>query len=229
VLRAVGWLGGVVFVGSLAYSVYVYSLVLAQPAASGTPALPNAAIDIVLFSVFALHHSALARSGVKQALARVLPAGAERTVYVWIASLLWLAVCGFWRPLPGVMYDITGPLQWFLHGVQIVGLALTWRGAAVIDPLELAGIRQASGQPGSDDFRVVGPFRFVRHPIYLGWLLMVFGTPLMTMSRLLFAVVSSLYLFIAIPWEERSLVETFGDRYHAYQRQVPWRILPGIW
>ena len=78
-------------------------------------------------------------------------------------------------------------------------------------------------------FKVAGPFGLVRHPIYLGWILIVFGAPLMTMSRLLFAVISSAYLVLAIPWEEASLVEAFGERYRAYQRQVRWRLVPGVW
>lgn len=214
---------------ALAYSVYFYAITLARPAAPGDPWPLNAVVDILLFSLFALHHSALARTGAKRALNRVLPAEAERTAYVWIASLLWWTVCVCWRPLPGVTYDIHGLGRWMLYAIQMLGILLTIRGAAVIDPLELAGIRQVSGTTRDADLRIVGPFRFVRHPIYLGWLLMVFGAPFMTTSRLLFAVVSSTYLIIAIPWEERSLVGVFGDRYRAYQHQVRWRVLPGIW
>jgi protein-S-isoprenylcysteine O-methyltransferase Ste14 len=69
----------------------------------------------------------------------------------------------------------------------------------------------------------------VRHPIYLGWILLVFGAPLMTMSRLVMAVVSSAYLVMAIPWEERSLIESFGDRYREYQRRVTSRLIPYVW
>jgi len=69
----------------------------------------------------------------------------------------------------------------------------------------------------------------VRHPIYLGWMLVVFGAPTMTTNRMLFAAVSSCYLLVAIPWEERSLVAEFGEAYRAYRRQVRWRILPGVW
>ena len=69
----------------------------------------------------------------------------------------------------------------------------------------------------------------VRHPLYLGWMLVVFGAPLMTANRLLFATISSGYLILAIPWEESSLVEGHGDRYRHYQRAVRWRVLPGVW
>lgn len=228
-LRAIAWLGGVLFAGSQGYTVYFYLVVLAEPAPAGSSFLPAALVNLGLFSAFALHHSLLARAGAKRALTAALPARIERSLYVWIASLLWLSVCLWWRPVAGTVYAAEGLLRWALYGAQLVGVWLTIRGAGVIDSLELAGIRQASGEIVTTDFKVAGPFRFVRHPIYLGWLLMVFGAPLMTMNRLLFAVVSSTYLILAIPWEERSLVASFGDRYRSYQQQVRWRLLPGIW
>ncbi len=112
---------------------------------------------------------------------------------------------------------------------QLLGLWLTARAAGLLDPLELAGIRQLQGQLRPVEFKVVGPFGLVRHPIYLGWMLMVFGAPFMTMSRLVMAVVSSTYLIVAIPWEERSLIDAFGDRYREYQRKVRWRLVPFLW
>ena len=99
----------------------------------------------------------------------------------------------------------------------------------MLDPLELAGIRQAAGDTRAVAFKIVGPYHVVRHPIYLGWLLIVFGVPEMTWTRFEFAVVSSAYLVIAIPFEERSLVDTYGETYRAYQRDVRWRLVPGVW
>ena len=99
----------------------------------------------------------------------------------------------------------------------------------VLDPLVLAGIRQATGQEFTSEFKLVGPYFLVRHPIYLGWLLIVFGAPVMTWTRLEFAVVSSAYLVFAIPFEERTLVDAFGDTYRDYQRQVRWRLVPWVW
>ncbi|MFN2444628.1 MAG: isoprenylcysteine carboxylmethyltransferase family protein, partial [Vicinamibacterales bacterium] len=222
-LRALAWLGGAVFVASLGYGVYFYAVVLAAPGPPTGPALPAALFDITLFTAFALHHSIFARTRIKRLLSALIPPQAERTAYVWIASLFFLALCLLWQPLPGMAYRVDGAARWLLYGAQVVGVALTWRAAAVIDPLDLSGIRQASGRGHSTEFRVIGPFRFVRHPIYLGWLLIVFAAPLMTMNRLLFATVSSVYLLIAIAWEERSLVDAFGERYRAYQREVRWR------
>ncbi|MGE0040237.1 MAG: isoprenylcysteine carboxylmethyltransferase family protein [Vicinamibacterales bacterium] len=227
--RVVAWLGGGVFVAAMGTFGWFYLVRLGVPAPAGAPLAGAAVVDILLFTTFAAHHSVMARSGAKRWLARRLPPALERAAYVWVASALFIGVCLLWQPLPGVAYRAAGPAAWGLRGLQLLGVLLTWRGAAVIDPLELAGIRQAAGDSRPAAFRVVGPFRWVRHPIYLGWFLMVFGAPVMTMGRLLFAVVSSAYLVAAIPWEERSLAEAYGEAYTRYQRDVRWRVLPGVW
>jgi len=228
VLRLFAWTGGALFVGSLAYGAYFYAAVLArvgQPEHAWLAALAN----VALFALFACHHSILAQPAVKQLVTRFVPAAAERSLYVWCASLLWLLLCAAWQSLPGVVYAVEGAGRWPLYATQWAGVWLTIKSAAAIHPLELSGIAQAAGTTRAAALMVDGPFRIVRHPIYLAWLLMVFATPLMTVNRLLFAVVSSSYLVMAIPWEERSLLTAFGDRYRAYQRQVRWHLLPGIW
>jgi protein-S-isoprenylcysteine O-methyltransferase Ste14 len=246
VARIMAWLGGIAFVASLAYTSYFYAVVLGRPSADGTAELPRAvAANVALFTVFAMHHSVFAREPVKRWIARRIPAQMERSFYVWLASALLIAVCLLWQRVPGIVVEITGPLRWMFYAVQLVGLALIWRAADALDPLELAGIRQVSGIRGQVSgvryqvsgteatkevvFRTTGPFGFVRHPIYLGWILMVFAAPVMTIDRVLFAVISSLYLVLAIPWEEKSLVAAFGDRYRGYQSTVRWRLIPGIW
>lgn len=223
-------LGAVLFALSLGYCVYCYAVVLATPATAPAPsAAATIAFDATLFSIFALHHSLLARTRAKRWIVRLVPTGLERSVYVWIASLLLIAVCGLWQPLPGIAWTLAQPWRALGYFAQGLGAILVWRGAAVVDALELAGIRQARHDNRPLDFRIVGPFRVVRHPIYLGWMLLVFAVPTMTMSRLLFACISSAYLVVAIPFEERSLVQTFGDRYRAYRATVRWRLLPGVW
>ena len=229
VARAFAWLGGAAFVGSLGYLIYFYGVELGVPGDSDDAVLRNTTINIVLFTVFALHHSVLARSGMKQQLLKLIPASAERSLYVWVASALLVLVCVLWQPLPGVVYQTSGATTIVLHLIQLLGVVLTIRGASVIDPLELAGIRQASEPTPSSPLKIVGPFRLVRHPIYLGWMLMVFAAPNLTVNRLLFAVISSAYLILAIPWEERSLVAAHGDQYRAYQQTVRWRVIPGVW
>jgi len=224
------WLGGALFVASLASFVFVYAIVLGRPAPVNAASTGLAiGLNVVLFSIFALHHSAMARSGAKTWLAGVIDPRLERSLYVWIASLLFLGVVWMWIPVPGIAWELTGIWEWAGRAAQLAGLWFIARAAGLLDPLELAGIRQWQGRVRPVVFRASGPFGLVRHPIYLGWILMVFGSPLMTMSRLVMAVVSSAYLIVAIPWEERSLIEAFGDRYREYQRSVRSRLVPYVW
>lgn len=228
-MALISWLGGLAFAGALAYLAYFYAIVLGEPAPHAHAPLTAGAIDAALFAAFAAHHSLFARERAKRWVRRVAPPELERSIYVWASSALLVGTCALWQPLPGVVYEAHGWWRVPFWAVQAAGVLLTVLGARVIDPLELAGIQQATGRRGRDHLEVTGPFRLVRHPIYLGWMLMVFGTPSMTASRLLFAAVSSAYLILAIPWEEKSLVAAHGDRYRAYRTAVRWRVLPGIW
>ena len=228
--RALAWIGGAIFVASLAYTFYFYALVLGDPAPfNDSPPAIALAINLILFGVFAAHHSVFAREGPKRLVERLVPARMERSFYVWVASLLLIAVWMMWRLVPGLVYEVEGIARWPLYVLQLAGVHLTVRAAGLLDSLELAGIRQLQNRPRETVFRTDGPFGLVRHPIYLGWILMTFAAPTMTNNRLMFAVITSAYLILAIPWEEKSLVAAFGDRYRAYQSIVRWRLIPGIW
>jgi methanethiol S-methyltransferase len=231
--RALAWLGAGAFVVSLAYFAYAYVVVfgrVTRPAPEGLAEVAGPAVaNLALFSVFALHHSVMARTGAKQWLSRRLPPSLERTSYVWISSVLFLWTCAWWQEVPGVAWTL--PWPWSLAGraAQLAGAWLTLRSAGVLDIWDLSGIRQAHGHPVRPQFKVVGPYHWVRHPIYFGWVLLTFGTPEMTATRLTFALISSAYLAVAVPFEERTLVEVFGEEYRQYQRRVRWRMLPGIY
>lgn len=216
------WLGGASFVVSLLVCGWWYAVWLGQPHAAGDVAA--ASIDVLLFSLFALHHSLFARPWARSAIARVLPEPLERSVYVWTASLLLLITCLLWRPVGGELYHARGVRATAHVAVQLTGLLLIARAAAVIDPLELAGIRGA--RLGAARLRIVGPYRWVRHPIYLGWILATFGAAHMTGDRLLFSTVAAAYLAAAVPFEERALVAALGPAYTEYRRRVRWRIIP---
>jgi protein-S-isoprenylcysteine O-methyltransferase Ste14 len=229
-IRLFAWGGGLAFVGSLAWFAFFYYAVLGHRAASREMFVPHLTLDVLLFGLFGAHHSVFAREGVKQRLARWIPSSLERSLYVWIASLLLVVVCIAWRPVPGgELYRITGWAGWMIRGVQLAGLLLTLRAATALDVLELAGIRQALGRPLESRVEIVGPYRWVRHPLYAGWMLFVFGSPDMTVDRLTFAAVSSGYILLAIPWEERSLVASLGDGYRQYMQAVRWRLLPYVY
>jgi methanethiol S-methyltransferase len=230
VARATAWLGGALFVLSLAFAGWSYGVRFGPsgPPEGSAGATAALGVNALLFTIFALHHSVMARSGAKAWLTRVVPPALERSVYVWIASVIFIATCAFWRDIPLVLYDVPWPEKGACLALQGWGVWLTLRSAGIIDPLELAGIRQVLGGVRPAAFKVFGPYHLVRHPIYLGWALMTFGSPLMTGTRLSFAVISTAYLMIAIPFEERSLVAVFGDEYRAYQARVRWRMVPGI-
>jgi protein-S-isoprenylcysteine O-methyltransferase Ste14 len=220
--------GALLFFLSLLAFAAVYGWRLRVPAPETGSTVRDAIGNIALFTIFALHHSIMARTGAKAWITRMVPPDLERSIYVWIASLLFLAVCWLWQPLPGVVWSTTGVLFWMLFAIQMIGVGFTLRAASVVGVWELSGVRQPD-QTKPIEFNAAGPFGIVRHPIYLGWVLIVFATPVMTTSRLLFAAVSTAYLVAAIPWEEASLVEAFGEKYRAYQRQMRWRLIPGVW
>jgi protein-S-isoprenylcysteine O-methyltransferase Ste14 len=140
--------------------------------------------------------------------------------------MLLIAVCMLWRPVGGELYRASGAAAVVLGAVQLAGIWCIACAVARLDPLELAGIRSESAAAG---LQMGGVYRWVRHPIYLGWVIAVFGTPHLTGDRLAFAVVSTLYLAAAVPFEERSLRRLFGDEYIRYTRAVRWRIVPFIY
>lgn len=227
------WCGAAVFAGSLLFFLYSYLVTFGRPARSAT-LLEPIAIDAMLFTGFALHHSAFARPAVKHRLAAVLSEPLERSVYTWIASLLFVAVCAAWRDVPGLVYELSGPAAIAGYAVQLAAIFLTARSSARLDVLDLAGVRpfltsRACEAPRHIPLVTTGLYGFVRHPLYFAWMLLVFGAPRMTMTRLTFAVLSTGYLAIAIPFEERALVGVFGEEYREYQRRVRWRMIPGAY
>jgi methanethiol S-methyltransferase len=226
------WVGGAAFVASLLYFLYFYFVRLGWPVSGGDWIQPLA-IDLALFGIFVAHHSLMPRRRMKQWFASHAPAPLERTVYVWVASLLLAFVCVAWQDIPGTAYKVTGAWAWVLRLLQVAGIALTIRASARLDVLDLAGIRQVQAparhprQPMP--LQMGGPYTLVRHPIYLGWIAMVFAAPDMTWNRLAFATISTLYLLTATPIEERSLEQAFGESYREYKRKVRWRIVPGLY
>jgi len=227
--RACAWGGTLLFVASLSYFLYAYVVTFGETPSSGTPGAGAVAFNVFLFTAFALHHSVFARERIRTRVARVVPPALERSVYVWIASVLFLFVCALWQPVPGIAWIATGPLRWLLVALQAAGIWLILRSAFMLDVLELSGVRQLSSTPRAAVFKTSGPYGWIRHPIYAGWFLLVLCAPGMTMTRLVFAAVSSAYLLVAIPFEERSLLATAGNAYREYVQQVRWKLIPGLY
>ena len=230
---AIAWLGAAAFAASLGWFLYCYLVTWGVPAPEGFVARP-VLVDVALFSFFALHHSLFARTGLKARLVRLVPVELERSLYTWISSALFVLTCALWQPVPGVVYRAEGLAAVAGYVVQAAGIALTLYAGRSMDFLDLAGVRQvqiaARGrQPAHVALQTTGLYGFVRHPLYFSWVLMVFGSPAMTATRLTFALTSTAYLAIAIHWEERSLVGLFGGAYEHYRMRVRWRMIPFLY
>jgi protein-S-isoprenylcysteine O-methyltransferase Ste14 len=229
--RALVLAGGVVFVvslvGFLDFYLRRWGPVPVVPGAGAGSAL----FDLALFTIFALHHSIAARLGFRDWVQTHVSPRHERSLYVWISSLLFIAVYTLWQPVPTVSWETTGAAAAVLTAIQLGGMLLTVAGARRLDVLDLAGVNQGFDRPTSRPVGLVsdGLYAIVRHPIYLGWVIFVWAAPIMTGTRLVFAAVSTAYLVAAVPLEERSLRQVFGAEYDAYARRVRWRIVPFVY
>jgi protein-S-isoprenylcysteine O-methyltransferase Ste14 len=229
------WTGGAIFVASLMFCAYSYLVTWAVPFRAPFVVIGRHideagwtafAFNATMLSVFAVHHSLFARDRVKTFLARAIPERLLRSVYVWTASLLLIGACALWQPIRFEVYQTFGAQRVLHVVVQLVGLWLIGQSVRSIRALELAGIH---GRHTVSELQTTGPYGVVRHPIYLGWVLAVFGAAHMTGDRLAFAVITSAYLVLAIPLEERSLMAAFGPKYQAYTRETRWRLVPFLY
>ncbi len=185
------------------------------------------AIDVGLLMVFALQHSVMARPAFKRMLTRFLPVAAERSTYVLMSSLALIVLFRFWQPIGGLVWQVDHPVgQALLH----LGFAFGWLTVLVttflINHFDLFGLRQVwlffRDRPYAPlKFVTPGPYRWVRHPLYVGWLFAFWCTPHMTLAHLLFAVLTTAYILVAIRYEERDLVTYHGDDYLEYRRRTP--------
>jgi protein-S-isoprenylcysteine O-methyltransferase Ste14 len=185
------------------------------------------AIDAGLLGLFAVQHSVMARRWFKDWWTRIVPRPVERSTYVLFSSLALVVMFWQWRPLGGTVWsveDAAGRLA--LGAIFAAGWALVLAATFLINHFDLFGLRQAwlflLGRPYTAlRFRTPGPYRMVRHPLYVGWLLVFWTTPTMTAAHLLFAVMTTGYILVAIQFEERDLVREHGSAYEAYRQEVP--------
>jgi protein-S-isoprenylcysteine O-methyltransferase Ste14 len=197
------------------------------------PFLPALLIDSLLLLMFAVQHSVMARPAFKEVLTRFIPAAAERSTYVLASSLALITLFAFWQPIGGVIWSVTDPV--FRNVINVVfglGFALVFVATLLLNHFDLFGLRQVAlylvRKPYTYlEFRTPLFYRYVRHPLYVGWLIAFWATPTMTGAHLLFAVMTSAYILTAIRWEERDLVVVHGSKYQEYQKQVP-KLIPSL-
>lgn len=190
------------------------------------PTMFAVAVNIGLVFLFGFFHSLMARESFKRWWTRIIPADAERSTYVLQSALFLSLAMWQWQPLPGTVWMLDGALAWAAYGVCGLGVCLVLLSTFLIDHFELFGLRQiwcasTDRRPPEPRFRTPSLYRFVRHPMQLGIILVFVGTPHMTLGHMLFAGLMTCYVLIGLWFEERALVREFGEAYRTYQRQVP--------
>jgi protein-S-isoprenylcysteine O-methyltransferase Ste14 len=229
---------GVFFVTFLFAVGFVEDLVVPKTidGGSGAPAAPllqTLMLNVVLMSIFAVQHSVMARPQFKRRWTKFVPTSIERTTYVLLASLALALLIWQWRPMPAIVWRIADPrLAAALIGLSFLGWLIVLTSTFLINHFELFGLHQVTnnlaGRPmPAPRFRSPLLYRFVRHPIYLGFIIAFWAAPTMTQGHLLFAAVTTSYILVGIYLEERDLVAVFGEEYRRYRERVsmlvPWR------
>jgi protein-S-isoprenylcysteine O-methyltransferase Ste14 len=189
--------------------------------------------NLALLALFAVQHSLMARPAFKRAWTRIVPEPVERSTYVLFSSVALLLLFRLWRPMGGVVWNVeSDAARVALHVVCATGWLTVLGSTFLINHFDLFGLRQVwlclRGKPYAPlAFRTPGPYRVVRHPLYVGWLLAFWATPTMTVAHLVFALMTTGYILGAIQLEERDLVAAHGESYRRYRDRVPM-LVPGL-
>jgi protein-S-isoprenylcysteine O-methyltransferase Ste14 len=218
-----------IFLGAFLYAIgFIDGIVVPKTIDNGevVPVAAAVVIDLVLLTIFAMQHSIMARQPFKRWWTTFVPSVIERSTYVLLASLALILICWQWRPIPAVIWQVENPsAAAALLGLSFFGWLIVLVSTYLINHFELFGVQQVLhnllGRKASDtSFKTPFLYKFVRHPIYLGFIIAFWATPLMTAGHLLFAAVTTAYIFVGIMLEERDLVAHFGDQYQQYRAKV---------
>ncbi|GAB4300718.1 MAG: isoprenylcysteine carboxylmethyltransferase family protein [Ignavibacteriaceae bacterium] len=188
-------------------------------------------INTGLLILFAVQHSVMARKSFKEWWTKFIPKPIERSTYVLFSSLCVILLYWQWRPMGVTIWEVSDPVfAAVLTGLAVFGYLLVLITTFLINHFDLFGLRQVwlnlIGKKYTNlGFVTPGPYKLVRHPLYLGWLFLFWSTPYMSLAHLVFAVATTGYILVAIQLEEKDLMEIHGRDYEEYKKSVPM-ILP---
>jgi protein-S-isoprenylcysteine O-methyltransferase Ste14 len=218
-----------VFFGSFLYAIGFVTGVAVPKTIDTGPAGPlgeSLVIDLLLMSLFAIQHSVMARPAFKQWWTRFVPVAVERSTFVLFASLALILLLWQWRPILGIVWEIADPrIATAVTALSFLGWFIVLLSTFLINHFELFGLHQvainlAGRRMPEPHFKTPGLYKLVRHPIYLGFIIAFWAAPVMTVGHLLFAAVTTAYIFVGIYLEERDLTDLFGDQYRQYRQRV---------
>jgi protein-S-isoprenylcysteine O-methyltransferase Ste14 len=227
----------VCFLGSFLYAIgFVADFTVPKTIDSGPAvAWPEAlVVDLVLLGLFAVQHSVMARPGFKVAWTRIVPRAVERSTYVLFSSLLLILLMWKWQPIPAVIWDVSTPVpKAILLALCAVGWLIVLLSTFMINHFDLFGLRQVYLRwRGLDyvplNFTQRAFYKFVRHPIMLGFVIAFWAAPYMTAGHLVFAIMTTGYILVGIFFEERDLMKAHSAEYGAYRARVPMLFPTGV-
>jgi protein-S-isoprenylcysteine O-methyltransferase Ste14 len=207
---------------------WLTNLVVPVSIDSGEAGHPIAAlaIDLALVALFGLQHSVMARPGFKRAWTRIVPQPIERATYVLASSVVVILMFVFWQPIPAALWHFEGAAAVVMQAVAFLGFGIVLYTTFLIDHFDLFGLRQvflAWRGRGYTEKRFVTPslYRFIRHPLYVGWMISFWATPALTVGHVVFASAMTAYILIAIRYEERDLAAALGEPYRSWRASTP--------
>jgi methanethiol S-methyltransferase len=226
---AFGVVSYAIFFATFLYLVgFVGNLVVPRSIDSGTAGPVGAAflVNTLLLLLFGVQHSVMARPGFKAWWTRFVPKPIERSVYTLLSSVAFVVLFAFWRPIPHTVWETEGVIASMLTIGMLSGVGLVLLSTFLIDHFDLFGLRQTwlyfRGR-SYEEKRFATPFlyKWIRHPLYVGWLMTFWITPVMSVGHFLFALVMTSYILVAIPMEERDLLRALGEPYRRWRERTP--------